>query len=566
MRTSLLINDLSAARQALLMVALLLSGALFPAPVPAAAQDDAPGVPGPETVIAAIPEDFPPTYFRDEKTGQPSGFAIEVMNAIAARAGLNVAYVYGHGWEQIVGMVTKGEADLIPSLGISPARKKKLDYTDPVEVFQISVFTRSRITADSLEPGMTVAVIQGSAAQEFLQARPGLRFVEYQNFSQALFDLLAGRVDAFVGPANAALKLARDVGVDDQIRIAGPPLREVKRAIAVRKGDQLLLDRLNRAIAGFMTSREYQAIYSRWYGKPKPFWTAEKILIVSGLFIVLNIAVMAVWRYRSVVRLNAELRENVARRTEVEEALRRYAADLETSNRELQHFASIASHDLQEPLRMVSSYLQLIGSRYKGRLDRDADEFIGYAVDGALRMKAMIEGLLAYARVQTRAEPLQPIDTAEAFDEALHNLRLSIEESGAAVTRDALPLVNADRTQLVQLFQNLIANALKFRGEAPPRVHVSAEQHGDEWLFAVRDNGIGFDAEHADRLFRMFQRLHGKEYPGSGIGLALCRRIVERHGGRIWAAPGQGGGSTFSFTLPRSGPGRPATAAAGGRN
>jgi signal transduction histidine kinase len=476
------------------------------------------------------------------------------MDAIAARAGLKVSYVYGRGWDQIVGMVTKGKADLIPNLGISPARVKTLAYTEPVEVFHISIFTRSRSTAESLEPGMIVAVIQGSAAEELLKGRPGLRFVEYKNFPQALFGLLSGKVDAFAGPSNTTLKLARDVGVDDEIRIAGPPLAEVKRAMAVRRGNEALLDRLNRAIAGFRTTREYQALYMRWYGKPKPFWTTGKILVASGLFLVLNIVIMAFWRYRSLLRLNAELRENVARRMQVEEALKKYTFDLETSNRELQHFAYIASHDLQEPLRMVSSYLQLIDSRYKGRLDRDADEFIGYAVDGALRMKGMIEGLLAYTRVQTRAEPPQSIDAGQALDETLNNLRLSIEESGAAVTHDLLPTVSGDRTQLIQLFQNLIANALKFRGEARPVIHVSAEQRNGEGLFAVRDNGIGFDAKYADRLFRMFQRLHGKDYPGSGIGLALCKRIVERHGGRIWAESEPGGGSTFYFTLPLAGP------------
>jgi signal transduction histidine kinase len=224
---------------------------------------------------------------------------------------------------------------------------------------------------------------------------------------------------------------------------------------------------------------------------------------------------------------------------------------LKRSNRELEQFAYVASHDLQEPLRMVSSYVQLLARRYKGRLDSDADDFITFAVDGANRMQALIRDLLAYSRVGTRGENFEPVDCDTVLDHTLANLQVAIEENGAKVTHGPLPTVLGDPSQLAQLFQNLIANALKFRGEDSPHVHMAAEKQANEWLFSVRDNGIGIEEQYGERIFEVFQRLHGRnKYPGTGIGLAICKKIVERHGGRIWVVSDPGGGSTFSFTLP----------------
>ena len=234
-----------------------------------------------------------------------------------------------------------------------------------------------------------------------------------------------------------------------------------------------------------------------------------------------------------------------------EEALRIVAENLRRSNLELEQFAYVASHDLQEPLRMVTSYTQLLEKRYKGKLDADADEFIGYAVDGANRMRRLIDDLLSYSRVTRRGNPFRPIESELALDVALKNLQMSIEENDAVVTHDQLPEVMADEGQLVQLLQNLIGNAIKFHSKEPPRVHVSAKHYQEtEYLFSVQDNGIGIDHQYFDRLFKIFQRLHTKEeYPGTGIGLALCKRIVERHGGRIWLESQPGKGTTMYFTL-----------------
>jgi light-regulated signal transduction histidine kinase (bacteriophytochrome) len=224
--------------------------------------------------------------------------------------------------------------------------------------------------------------------------------------------------------------------------------------------------------------------------------------------------------------------------------------ELERSNKDLQQFAYVASHDLQEPLRMVSSFVRLLGDRYKGRLDADADEFIRFAVDGATRMQRLVEDLLQVSRVATRAHPFAPTDMEALLAEVERSLAAQLTECGATVTHDPLPPLRADRDQMAQVLQNLMANAAKFHGLRRPAIHVGATRVGDAWRFHLRDNGIGIDLAQAGRLFQIFQRLHRDEYPGTGIGLAICKRIVERHGGRIWIESEPGQGTTFLFTVP----------------
>ena len=234
-----------------------------------------------------------------------------------------------------------------------------------------------------------------------------------------------------------------------------------------------------------------------------------------------------------------------------EELVRQTAEELARSNRDLEQFASVASHDLQEPLRTVGGFVQLLAKRYRGQLDAEADTFIEFIVSGVDRMQALIRDLLAYSRVGTRRGAMAPTDLGATLQTVLADLGANVEESAAEITHGPLPTVRADASQMAQLFQNLISNALKFRGKAPLKIHVEAVRRDDGWLFSVRDNGIGIAPEACDRIFQIFERLHSRDqYAGTGIGLAICKRIVDRHGGRIWVESQPDAGATFYFTLP----------------
>jgi PAS domain S-box-containing protein len=257
-------------------------------------------------------------------------------------------------------------------------------------------------------------------------------------------------------------------------------------------------------------------------------------------------------------RIFSGIVRDISERKRAQLELERRTRELARSNVELEQFAYVASHDLQEPLRMIGSFTQLLARRYGGQLNATADEFISYIVDGVVRMQALINDLLAYSRVGTRGATFQPTDCEAVVERALINLKPAIDETAAVVTHDPLPSLWADAAQLVPLFQNLIGNAIKYRGEGPPRIHIAAERQGEGWVFSIRDHGIGFDPKYAERIFIIFQRLHTPDqYPGTGIGLAICKKIIDRHAGRIWAESEPGRGSRFCFTIPAKADGEP---------
>ena len=269
----------------------------------------------------------------------------------------------------------------------------------------------------------------------------------------------------------------------------------------------------------------------------------EKRYYDTGLYPLKNLAGETV----SVLGISQDITD----RRRAEAALAQRAEELGRSNAELQQFAYVVSHDLQEPLRSVISYLQLLVRRCQNQLDADAERFVSRTVAAAERMKTLINDLLKYSRVGTQGQPFAPTDCSELLGQVLDNLKVAVEESQAVVTHDELPTVMADAMQLSQLLQNLIGNALKFRGDRAPATHVGADRQEGAWLFSVRDNGIGIEPQYVGRIFQVFQRLHTRrEYPGTGIGLSICKRIVERHGGRIWVESEGGNGSTFYFTIP----------------
>ena len=246
----------------------------------------------------------------------------------------------------------------------------------------------------------------------------------------------------------------------------------------------------------------------------------------------------------------ATIRANTER-NKAEEQLKIFAEELKRSNSDLEQFAYVASHDLREPLRAINGFMELLNKLYKDKLDAKANEYIRYAIDGSSRMDDLLAGLLNYSRVQTHGKEFVPVSAGAAFRAAVANLKQNISETQAVITNDELPTVKADGPQLVQLLQNLIANAIKFRGEKSPQIHVGCQKKQTGWQFSVSDNGIGIDPQFNDRIFLIFQRLHNRdEYPGYGIGLTICKRIVERHGGKIWVESQPGKGATFYFTIP----------------
>jgi signal transduction histidine kinase len=258
------------------------------------------------------------------------------------------------------------------------------------------------------------------------------------------------------------------------------------------------------------------------------------------------------------VALRGALKDKKSReeRQRAQESLAQKVEELARSNRDLEQFAYVASHDLQEPLRMVAAYTQLLAERYRGKLDDQADKYINYAVDGAERMQSLIHDLLAFSRVGRQETELKNTDCNEVVGAALKDLQAAISESGAVVEREPLPWLKANESQLKQVFQNLLGNALKFRGSQAPVIHISAQRQGPDWIFSVADNGIGISTENLESVFIIFNRLHTRtEYPGNGIGLAICKKIIERHGGRIEALPRADDGTILRFSLPA---GRPA--------
>jgi signal transduction histidine kinase len=250
---------------------------------------------------------------------------------------------------------------------------------------------------------------------------------------------------------------------------------------------------------------------------------------------------------------NEELQLQMDFEVEAKRQLEEIANKLKISNKELEQFAYVASHDLQEPLRMVTSFIQLMERKYKGQLDKEADEYIGFIVEGTHRMKYLIDDLLEFSRLNTQAKEFELAYLEMVLDDVLSNLQLSIKENEAKITHDPLPTLMVDLMQIRQLFQNLISNAIKFHGDETPEIHISAQKTGSEWIFGVNDKGIGIDSKHQELIFGVFKRLHTRdEYDGTGIGLSICNRIVERHGGRIWVESKPNNGSTFYFTIPET--------------
>jgi len=406
---------------------------------------------------------------------------------------------------------------------------------------------------ECIKRGATDYVLKDGLARLPLAVRRALQekdLREQQKRSETALRESQSQLEALI---HTALDAIVTVGEDQNIVVFNAAAEKMFRCSAA--------DALGKPIERFISQR-FRTAHSEHIRKFGETGTTTRAVDHQGMLVALRADGEEFPMEASISRTRVGARtlftvivRDITERAQAEKMLADKADELARSNADLEQFAYVASHDLQEPLRMVTAYTQLLAERYRGRLDENADKFIGYASEGAQRMQVLIQDLLAFSRVGRNGFTSESVDCNAVMKDVLQSLTPAIQESGAVVTHAGLPAVWADRTQMVQLLQNLIGNAIKFRGKDPPVVSVQAEEADQRWRFSVSDNGIGIAPEDAEKIFAAFQRLHTRtEYPGNGIGLAICKKIIEHNGGKIWVESQAGSGSTFKFTLPCDGP------------
>lgn len=394
----------------------------------------------PNSIIAIIPYDSPPTYYRDQKRGKPTGFAVDVMDTIGRRAGLRVDYIFANNWTEITRKIETGKADLCPGIGITEERQGHLAFTSPIDAFPVSFFVRSGAgRIDQLEGIHKVGVVRGSVAYENLKIYKSLSLIPYESFERGLFDLLAGQIDAFACPAPTFLQLARKSGVEDKIKIAGKPITEIKRAIAVSRNNHMLIERLNSAIAGFVGGPEYQRIYERWYGHPKPYWTTSRILSYCIIFVLILVGGMLVFRHIAIRRFNRELIAEIEKRKQAEEALRKAHDELDRKVDERTYELWVANDKLEHKiekqkimenaLRESAKALKESEQRYHSLFDQSPDGIL--LIDTSVKIVEFNEAAhrqLGYSREEYAALSLSDIDPVESDAETRARIEKILRE------------------------------------------------------------------------------------------------------------------------------------------
>jgi ABC-type amino acid transport substrate-binding protein len=502
---------------------------------------------------------YPPYEYRD-RDGEPAGFNVDLTRAIARQMGLTVDIRLTR-WSDMRDALNRGEIDIVQGLFYSHERDKHFDFSPPHTIVHNVIVTRAN--SDELSDlaslkGKTILVQGDDILHELaIEKSLGKQLTVTDTQEEALRRLAGGEADCALVAKVQALYWIRKRGWRN-LNVSAGSILTPEYCYAVPHGNEALLADFSEGLAAIKNTGEYRAIQTKWLGpyeRPHGFRLIAKL----SLWIVLPLLTLLIgalaWsrslRIR-VIRRTQELQRETEASQKMARELQNTVENLARSNNELEQFANITSHDLKEPLRMVTSFMSLLKEHAEGRLDAKADKYIDLAAEGAMRMQRLVDDLLAYSRVG-RERAMTSVDSSISLDEALKNLHKAIEESGAIITRDPLPVVRANLTEMTQLFQNLAGNALKFRDGRPPQIHIGCGREGDAWHFFVRDNGIGIEPQYLDRIFLIFQRLHTAEkYPGTGIGLAICKKTVEYHGGRIWAESAPGKGSTFHFTLPAS--------------
>lgn len=523
-------------------------------------------------IIVGADRNFPPYEFLENN--EPTGFNIELVRAVAEVMGYDVDVRVGP-WKELRRGLESGKIDVLTGMNYSQERARVVDFSTPHTAMSSGLFVRKDSSIRSFQDiqGKEIIVQEEDIMHDFLRKQgAAARIVPIAEIPEALRLLASGKHDAALLPSEMhGHYVASKYGLTN-LRVLKTGLPALHYCFAVRKGNPELLYKLDEGLNILKATGEYRRIYDKWFGvyEKKVWWETGKYFVWALGVIILLFSASLLWSraLQKQVRLQtAELRaseENLRqahaeleKRVEDRTAdLAQKTAELERSNKELELFASIASHDLRAPLSTIGGFAQLLQEQYADQLDDKARRALSHIVKGTEGMDMLIRDLLAYARVTSGAQSFGPVSCKAVVEIVPTNLLSDIESSGAIITVDELPTVYGDETQFIQLFQNLIGNAIKYRGEQQPRIHISAKRiHVSAfktcWLFSVRDNGIGIDPLYAEKIFEIFKRLHhGGRYAGTGIGLAICKKIVEHHGGNIWVESEPGKGATFYFTIP----------------
>jgi signal transduction histidine kinase len=550
--------------------------------------------------------EFPPYAFVDEQ-GQPAGFSVDLIKAVAGAMGMSIDISTG-SWDSVWSSLVAGRLDLLPIVAKLPGRPQLVDFSLPhTETYDAFFVQKGNPLIPDIEAarGREIVVMRSDAAHHALLERKFDNLILVDTIPQGLSLISSGAHDAFLCSKLIGTLAIKKHGLKGLV--SGPPIPDYKRvfSLAVKKGDSELLEKLNQGLLIIKTNGDYERIYDRWLASDDPWrkWqeyfmpavaTVMAVGLLLGFWLVMlklqvrkrthelaernemllkardSLEERVAQRTAELKRANTALQSEVNERKQMEEAVRKSRDELELRvqertadlnmtvfrleqlNRELQEFAFVASHDLQEPLRKIQIFCDMAQKRCAPALDATSREYLDRVFSSAARMRELLRDLLLFSTVATNSQPFKQLDLGALAREAADVFEALIKETSCLIEIENMPAIEADESQMLRLFQNLIGNALKFRRDTAPHVRVygALDGKGGCEIF-VEDNGIGFDQQYAERIFRPCQRLHGKnEYSGTGIGLAICRKIVERHGGTIKAGSEPGKGSTFIVRLP----------------
>lgn len=513
-----------------------------------------------ETVVVGTTGRFPPYSMLDEY-GQPYGFSIDIMEAVAKRANIQVAYVVTPKGGNFMNYLKVGTVDVIASLGISEKRKESFAFTPTIETARVSFFTRQdSVGMSGLEDfyGKRVAVVPPNLTSRILKKHPQINQVVYKDVPDAFFALLSAQVDAFAYTESVAWDMARKAGIAERLKVAATPIREIKRAMAVRKNDAELLAVLSPAVEDFLKSEEYREIYVKWFGEKPSFWTAMRVAVVMGAIFGIVIVALMGWRYVLLVSLNKELLDHMAQRKKAEEQKEAALVEAERANQAKSEFLATMSHEFRTPLNAILGFSEMLRAQYFGPLG--ADNYQEYAEDihtSGKHMLALVNDMLDIAAIEAgkRSMVNEDVDIVEILTESLKNVEPLATKKNLELKLDApenLPNLFTDHRSMTQIAINLLSNAVKFT-EPGGNVTAKAWATGDSLVMEFIDTGIGIPAEKLASVTDPFNQTHTDPHlaqEGSGLGLSIVKSLARAHKGKLEIASEMGKGTTARVTFP----------------